>query len=542
MKKMLKDLNTTTIRTGLLLLILLVLPVFIYSAYQLIQRGQHEQMIRDSYNRQLDVILFSVNQYSWNLYKMWEDAFFAGLADVDFSEKAIDADHITNHLMQKHDILAGTFVGLHDRPFYFSFSYAAGYPSQNLFTNTLLDILHENEEKLKQTIQNAESGYWRPLIVNWPLIQNENITLFIFPLNQDPRFEASELGGIFLDTHAFIQREMNQQLQAILSESDNLMLGIYEADEAQAVYRTSDEMIPPFDRTETIWLLPEHQLTIKTRGLSLSALARKRMQFNFIFLITVNLLVISGMVFFLYNMNQQLRLAQMKTDFVANVSHELRTPLSLIRMYAETLEMGRIKDPLKARVYYRTIMQESQRLSQLINNILDFSRIEANQKQYQFQLQSVVPIVREVLQMYDYQFKKLNVKMQVNWPESLPDLYLDKDAVTQVVINLIDNAIKFSPDQKCIELTLSHREQKVELAVQDQGIGIAMSDQKLIFNQFYRAGGTLIHDTKGSGLGLTLVRHIMEMHKGCVTAESRLGKGSCFKLIFPVPAYPEKLL
>lgn len=537
-KKLFKDYFFTS-RLGILLLILLILPMLIYSVYQVFQRNQDEQIMQDIYNRQLNTILFSVNQYSWNQFQAWESQFFKNLAERDLLNIPDDLQSLTHHLKMQYPSLAGLFIQKNGDP-QFYFSHEMQQHSENQNKTVLADILVSKKSKINFFNQNSATGYWRPVIVNWPLIENNSLSLFIFPLNKDERFNKSDLGGLFLNTNEFILTDMQQQLQSLFSENTNLMMGIYSKEPMNAIYKTDDALNPPFDRSETLWLLPNHQLVIKTTGSSLSDLARQRVRLNLMFLFAVNLLIISGIIIFLYNIKQQVKLAQMKTDFVANVSHELRTPLSLIRMYAETLEMGRIKDPKKTKSYYQTIIYESQRLSQLINNILDFSRIESNRKRYQFQRTPIRPIIEEVLDMYNYQFQKCNVDIVIDFVNDVPDLFLDKDAVIQVMINLIDNAIKFSPETKSLQLRIVQTNQEVEVSLQDQGMGIPVAEQKLIFNKFYRASDTLVHDTKGSGLGLALVKHIMDIHKGQVLVESQPGKGSCFKLIFPVPAYPEE--
>ena len=143
-------------------------------------------------------------------------------------------------------------------------------------------------------------------------------------------------------------------------------------------------------------------------------------------------------------------------------------------------------------------------------------------------------LVNDVLEMYTHQFSKFQVQIVKEIQEELPGLFLDKDAITQVIINLIENAIKFSPDVKKIKISINQSGGHVNFSIADNGIGIAPSEQKLIFNKFYRVGSSLVHNTKGSGLGLALVKHIMEVHGGSVALESQLQKGSTFHLIFPV--------
>jgi signal transduction histidine kinase len=228
-----------------------------------------------------------------------------------------------------------------------------------------------------------------------------------------------------------------------------------------------------------------------------------------------------------------MHLSRLKSDFVANVSHELKTPLALVRLFAETLEMGRVQGPEKAQEYYRVINKESQRLTQLINNILDFSRIEAGRKEYRFAPADVGRIVSEVLDAYRFQIEQQGFRLEVEIADDLPEVMADKEALSQALLNLVNNSIKYSRDEKFLRLDVRHEPGRVLIAVADRGIGVAKSEHKKIFEKFYRAEDSLVHETKGSGLGLPLVRHIMEAHGGSVEVESSHGKGSTFTLILP---------
>ncbi|HET7292043.1 MAG TPA: HAMP domain-containing sensor histidine kinase [Vicinamibacteria bacterium] len=245
--------------------------------------------------------------------------------------------------------------------------------------------------------------------------------------------------------------------------------------------------------------------------------------------------MLAGGLFLVYgNVQREMHLSRLKSDFVANVSHELKTPLALIRLFAETLELGRVPSDDKARQYYRVINKESQRLTQLINNILDFSRIEAGKKEYRFAPTDLARVVHEVVDAYRFQIEQQGFALELDVPEGLPEIAVDKEALGQALINLLNNAIKYSRDDKRIRIAVRVEKERVSICVADRGIGIEMSEQKKIFEKFYRAEDSLVHDTKGSGLGLSLVRHIMEAHGGSVQVESAPGSGSTFTLSLPI--------
>jgi signal transduction histidine kinase len=248
----------------------------------------------------------------------------------------------------------------------------------------------------------------------------------------------------------------------------------------------------------------------------------------------IDLMLLAGLYLVYVNVRREVHLSRLKSDFVANVSHELKTPLALIRLFAETLELGRVHTEEKARQYYRVINKESQRLTQLINNILDFSRIEADRKEYRFAPTDVARIVDEVLEAYRFQIEQQGFTLAVDMAEDLPEAVLDAEAISQALINLVNNALKYSPVEKYIRLRVRAEGERILISVTDRGIGVAKADQKKIFEKFYRAENSLVHETKGSGLGLALVHHIMEAHGGGVEVESALGKGSTFTLILPL--------
>ena len=231
---------------------------------------------------------------------------------------------------------------------------------------------------------------------------------------------------------------------------------------------------------------------------------------------------------------RETEMAAMKADFVANVSHDLKTPLALIRMFAETLEMGRVEDKAARQEYYRVITRESERLSRLLDNVLDFSRIERGRRTYQLVPAAVSPIIDETLEAFAYLLEQGGFKVEVAVPSDLPRIPLDADAVGQALANLVDNAIKYSGDGRVLRVEAALREGHLVLAVADEGVGIPPEEQERIFEKFYRIGRSDTQARRGSGVGLALVRHIAEAHGGRVTVESQPGRGSRFTLWFPL--------
>jgi signal transduction histidine kinase len=226
--------------------------------------------------------------------------------------------------------------------------------------------------------------------------------------------------------------------------------------------------------------------------------------------------------------------ARLKAEFVANVSHDLKTPLSLIRVFGETLEMGRITDEPTRHEYYRVITRESERLSRLIENVLDFSRIEGGRRTYDLVPVSVEPLVRETVESFGYVLAQQGFKVDVAVQPGLPEVLMDGDAVSQALGNLIDNAIKYSETRKVLTVEAAVRDGNLALTVADEGIGIPREEQGRIFDKFYRVGRSETQGRRGSGVGLALVRHVADAHGGRVSVDSRPGEGSRFTLWLPL--------
>jgi len=248
----------------------------------------------------------------------------------------------------------------------------------------------------------------------------------------------------------------------------------------------------------------------------------------------IDLMLLAGLVLVWTNVRRELKLSRLKSDFVANVSHELKTPLALIRLFAETLELGRVPTEEKKQQYHRIINKESRRLTQLINNILDFSRIEAGRKEYRLVRTDLAAVVRDVVDAYRFPIEHQGFTLDLAVAEDLPEMETDPEALSQALINLLNNAIKYSPADKSIAVSVRRQGDRVLVSVADRGIGIPKAEQKRIFEKFYRVESSLVHSTKGSGLGLALVQHITEAHGGRVEVTSAPGEGSTFTLSLPV--------
>jgi len=220
------------------------------------------------------------------------------------------------------------------------------------------------------------------------------------------------------------------------------------------------------------------------------------------------------------DVRREVRLAELRSQFVSSVSHELKTPLTAIRMFAETMRMGRSKDSKTHAEYLDTIVNESQRLTRLLNNVLDFSKIEQGKRIYHPEQASLYAIIQSAARAMEYPLSQQGFSLEVKTDEGLPDICVDRDAIEQAVLNLLHNAMKYSGESRNIGLRLRKKENHAVIMVVDHGIGIAPQEQQKIFDKFYRVPSPENERIVGTGLGLALVSHIVEAHLGRLDNET----------------------
>jgi signal transduction histidine kinase len=365
----------------------------------------------------------------------------------------------------------------------------------------------------------------------------QSALMFLKPDGPDGR---TAIGGIVFDAEYLRDHFFPEMLEAVmsrnLSEGQKAVMMVHPKSESYPLAASAgwDGGVPEVERNLD-YVFPGLTLAIKTPGTTLEAIGQRFVRTSFLILGGLSLLLAGGLFLTYRNVSKEMALARLKSDFVSNVSHELRTPLSLIRLYAETLEMGRLNSPEKYQEYYCIIRKESERLSALINNILDFSRIEAGRKEYDFRDTDMKELVRNTLESYRYQIEQHGFTFEEKIDE-VPPMRVDREAMARSLVNLVNNALKYSQDRKYIAVNLYRQNGAVKLEVIDHGIGIPSQEQNKIFEKFYRVGDPLVHNTKGSGLGLSLVRHIVQAHGGEVMVDSAPGQGSKFTITLPVNA------
>lgn len=231
---------------------------------------------------------------------------------------------------------------------------------------------------------------------------------------------------------------------------------------------------------------------------------------------------------------REVEAARAKADFAANVSHELRSPITQIRLKGEALQLDLVFDDDDRKEHYDAIVRESERLSRLVDNVLDFSAIERGVKRYTLRAEDLGSIVTRAVDATRSAAEAAGLKLDVHLPDKLPTVWVDREAIGQVMTNLLSNAIKYGSDGKSIEVHARIVLDGVEVSVTDHGIGIAPIDQAKVFEHFYRVQSSEVRRRRGTGIGLTIVRYIVEAHGGTISLQSTLGEGSTFTVSLPV--------
>ncbi len=504
----------------IIILLILILPTIIFSIYEIGTLRKNEEVIESIYINQLDAILYSVNQYSEDILNGW-----ANSLEIILNKKKSES------LQQLNGFFAQTPVNN------CLYVYDEASEKLELFGNACATM--RLEKSLNRLIQNQDSvltklktylrgGYRKIETLTLP---DSDYHVFVFANNFH---NSTQYILIVHDPERFINEVLDPKIQEIARGKFDI--AILKSGSDSIIYNSDRQNLPTsITHKKPLWLIQNYDIGIELKDRTITDLAKSRTYRNIILIGIIDLVLLLGIWLIYRNVYQQMELAKLKSDFVSNVSHEIRTPLALIQMYIESLEMGRVGTSEKIMEYYRVILQETQRLTGIINKILNFSQIESDKRRYFFEEVELNDIVDKVVKSFTLILEKNGFDTILNLEKNLPIISADKESVADVLVNLIDNSIKYSDSQKHIEILTSFNQHHVILRLSDRGVGIAPKDQKNIFDKFYRVTEKdLASKAKGSGLGLAIVKHIIEAHNGKIEVKSEIGNGTEFTIYFPI--------
>jgi signal transduction histidine kinase/tetratricopeptide (TPR) repeat protein len=447
----------------------------------------------------------------------------------------------------------------------------------------LLSLLKQNQSELKQKTLNALiSALYNS--ADWPSAQNffvakkmlqilneeQGIKTAITRDNLAKLTAAEELSISVSENHQLLNGQLDtfqridvegKPIYGLLHKSRNaILLGLFDVagiesffagysdvfagsesdyrildDSGKLIAGMSQSQDKPFTTAALTKQFPGWKIELYFKGGEVFEKAAKRQIAIYLWTgaLVIMLIVVAGGVA-TQAVGRQIRLNKMKNDFIATVSHELKTPLASMRVLVDTLLEGNVKDENQTEEYLRLTAKENQRLSRMIDNFLTFSRMERNKKAFTIAGCSPAAIAQDAIEAVKTKFTANNCQLAVDIADKLPDIQADHDAMVTVLVNLLDNACKYTGEQKQIAIKVFADNGNVCFAVSDNGIGLVRRHIRKIFDSFYQVDNTLARKAEGCGLGLSIVKFIVDAHKGKIAVESKPGKGSTFTVRIPL--------
>ena len=505
------------------ILIILILPTVIFSVYEIGTLHKNEKVIESIYTNQLDAILYSVNQYSEDVLNDWANS----ISSILNQDKSTVKENLENFFLTT-PVVNCLFLYNPETKTLNTFGKDCYKTHFETSLITLVkELVMEQDSVLTKLNTYLRGGYRK---IETFILPESNYQTFIFA------YKLKDTVQYILVVHSperFINEVLDPKIQEIAREKFDIAISKTGSD--SVVYNSDRKNIPEVVlHKKPLWLIKNYDIGIELKDRTIADLAKSRSSRNLILIGIIDLLLLLSIWFIFRNINKQMELAKLKSDFVSNVSHEIRTPLALIQMYIESLEMGRVRTKEKINEYYNVILQETQRLTGIVNKILSFSQIESGKKQFSFSELHLNDIVETVFKSFTLVLERNNFVTELNLAPDLPIIKGDKEAIADILVNLIDNSMKYSDQEKYIGIKTSWNNTYAIIRITDKGIGIAPKDQKNIFDKFYRVTEKdLALKAKGSGLGLTIVKHIIDAHNGNIEVKSERGAGTEFTLYFP---------
>lgn len=481
-----------------IVLAILLLPVLFFVYYEYNTSAQTEQAFINVYKNHIDDIVYSENQF------------------IEDYIKSIRSDFLYEPEIKKNDN-----EYYHNQGIVFIVSFDSGKnfkihlpPADNKSEGYIKDLVNSKKSTLKKLKDFARENYDKLEA------EKEDGKILIFSYRNN-RFII-----ISLDPQTFISRNISPRFNTRTGSGylieDNFVITI-----SDSTQRNNNSYLT----RQPVWLLPTYKFFVSLNKSNFKDVIKDRLQNSLIMIILVVLSIMTTIIIIILNLRKEIQLSRTKSDFVSNVSHELRTPLSLIMMYAETLKLRRIKEE-RIPEYHETIFNEAQRLSGLVNNLLSFSRIENNKMKYDIKENDLIEIINTVIDFFRIHLESNHFNVELDLPEKLV-FNFDSNSISSALVNILDNAIKYSGQSKRIIIRAGLVDKFAFVEIKDFGIGIPSKLQNKIFEKFFRVESSLTQNTKGTGIGLTIVKHIVDTHKGHIEINSEVNQGTTFKILLP---------
>ena len=469
--------NKTVKRIVIILVILILLPAAFLTINEMVSLNQNEEVIGRIYSNQLDAILYSVNQYSEDVVSSWASRIDLFLDEIP-KLKASETSAVTDSFYSQMPSLFMVFVAdsINDEQIelpgwsqdgnLFSVDYQK-------FNARINDLLVRNEGLVERLFTYKQAGYRKLEPVETDSSGGESILLFI----EETPTGINRITGMVIDPKEFTYRILSPKLQEIAQQE--FLISVFNPAENFQFNSSRDFKVMDVQQSKPLWIFPNYKIGISLVGQTIEDLVQQRALTNILLIGLLTIVLILGVWIVYRNIKKEVEIAQIKSDFVSNVSHELRTPLSLISMFSETLEMDRIKTEEKKKEYYSIISQEANRLSKIVNSILNFSKMEAGKRQYNFVDSYLNDVAENVYRSYKFHLEQKGFTFKILKDETIPIIKIDEEAISEAIVNLVDNAVKYSDNNKEIIIRTGIENNYAFVEVQDRGIGIPEKDQKL---------------------------------------------------------------
>jgi two-component system, OmpR family, phosphate regulon sensor histidine kinase PhoR len=513
-------------RTLFILLVFVFLPIIFYTIYEITSLSDNEKLIDEIYQKQMNLILYSVNKQAWDTANDWS-------GEIDYiinSSRNISSAEWDEFFFEKNTFQAVIIADslLSDIRIVQATDQNAGAAP---FKENVLEFFDANKHILNRLYVRKQAGYTKIEALNYNNDSFDDISQMALLYLSESYDQKSFVVMMIIDMELFIQNALANLL--IEMARDEFTIGIFKTGVSDPIFSVGAIETTDLKAKRDFWLFADHYLGIALKETTIEDISRERFKRSIYLILVLGIILLISAVYLNKSIRHEMDLARMKSEFVSNVSHELRTPLALIRMFAETIELDRVTSDEERIKFSKIIGHESKRLTHIINNILDFSKIEAGKKEYHFAKIDMNQTVSEIIGIYKFHLESKGFEIEIELCKNPLIANADKDAVAEVLVNLIDNAEKYSDGHKYISIKTSEEKYWAVIEIKDRGIGIPAEKQEHIFNKFYRIRNPKNEYVNGSGLGLALVKNIMDAHNGETKLSSKLGQGTRFKLKFP---------